>query len=76
MTAQNNIDGVSYHEFLYQVQKLWLESGWRYGQTLFNFLNTFRPDLAVKVRATHLDPFHSDYEDISPEFWAFIQENW
>lgn len=67
---------IPYHEFLYQVQKLWLKSNWRYGQTLFNCLHTFRPDLAVNIRATPLDPFYREHEDINPSLWAFLNENW
>jgi hypothetical protein len=65
-----------YHEFLYQVQQVWLEGSWRYGQTLFNCLHTFRPDLADKVRTTPLDPFYKDHSDINPELWVFLMENW
>jgi len=47
--------------------------GQRLGQWAFNLLEAERPDLAAEVRGTSLDPF---YLRASPEFWAFVMENW
>jgi hypothetical protein len=55
----------------------WTDSSrpdWRLGQTYFNVLHQVRPHLAEQVRATDLDPFHTD--DRIPAFLAFVESNW
>lgn len=48
---------------------------WRLGQTYFNLLAAFRPDLSEQIRGTALDPFHDDsriesFLDWAAEHWA------
>lgn len=49
-------------------------SGLRYGQHWFNTLYAVRPDIADKIRATKLDPFHKD--NVSHETLDFVITNW
>lgn len=69
---------ITYHEFLSLVQKAWLnkQGEWRYGQTLFNALAHYRPDLSEQIRTTPLDPFFRDHENIKPALWAFLMRSW
>jgi hypothetical protein len=46
----------------------------RLGQTYFNLLFKWRPDLADKVLSAGLDPFYND-EQI-PKFLEFVKRNW
>ena len=39
---------------------------WRYGQTLYNVLNAYRPDLTAKIDGSWLDPFYKDPGDTAP----------
>lgn len=49
----------------------------RYGQRAFNLLHQYRPDLAVKVVGTDIDPFYaSRYDDRVSNFFAFVMDNW
>ena len=50
------------------------ETQWRRGQTYFNVLHQIRPDLASRVRATRLDPFHDDRR--VPEFLSWVNLHW
>ena len=47
---------------------------WRYGQTAFNLLYTYRPDLALEVTNTDLDPFHN--EDNLIGFFNWVESSW
>lgn len=54
---------------------LQLKNEQRFGQVLFNELVLYRPELAERIRATDLDPFHMDPDD--REFWdRFTQWIW
>lgn len=67
--------GTSYEQYLNIVQDIQkLHPEWRPGQTYFNVLNEFRPDLSERVRGTLIDPFHSD--SIIPEFLEQVQKDW
>lgn len=46
----------------------------RYGQAVFNYLYRVRPDLADRLRATNLDPFHKT--SVPDIVWTFIANNW
>ncbi len=46
----------------------------RLGQTYFNLLFKWRPDLTNKVINTDLDPFYND--DRIPRFLEFVKRNW
>jgi hypothetical protein len=35
-----------------------LHPQWRYGQALFNTLNTYYPFFAERIRGTYIDPYH------------------
>jgi hypothetical protein len=48
--------------------------GWRMGQTHWNVLVEFRPELAERLHGTELDPFYSD--NVIPQYLRFIFENW
>ena len=37
-----------------------LHPEWRWGQTLFNVLCEYRPDIAEKIRGGPMDPFYSN----------------
>ena len=49
---------------------------WRWGQTLFNMLYDYRPDLAELVMTTDLDPFYKDDMDSVANFIAFAEAHW
>lgn len=46
----------------------------RQGQALFNALHWERPNLANKIRGTHLDPFHRDERVAVVQEW--LQDHW
>lgn len=48
--------------------------GLRKGQIAFNLLQDYRPELADKIRATILDPFHQ--ETLTQQFHDFLATNW
>ena len=48
--------------------------GFRNGQALFNALYDVDPDLANKLRSTHVDCFHQDR--LMPKFIGSIFINW
>lgn len=73
----SNTVNIGYHQFLVLVQTMLNnEPDWRYGQALFNALTYVRPDLSEQVRATPIDPFFRDLDNIDPALWAFLMENW
>ena len=51
---------------------------WRYGQTCFNTLLRWRPDLAERVRGTDQDPFHArnNNDPRMVRFMRFLAEEW
>lgn len=49
---------------------------WRWGQCLFNGLAHFRPDLSEQLRATELDPFHHEKNELPSEFWDWLATHW
>lgn len=56
-----------------------LHPSWRIGQSYFNTLNMYRPDLAGRVRGDfQLDPFYAedpmDYRIL--QFVQFLERNW
>lgn len=46
----------------------------REGQTYFNMLDEYRPDLAEKIRCSIRDPFFNDSK--IPEFLEFVKREW
>ena len=46
----------------------------RFGQIVFNYLEDVRPDLANKIRATEMDPFHNDKNMAALN--EYLLENW
>ena len=70
LTLADFYELVSYHSTL--------NLDWRYGQTLFNTLSIYRPDLAEMVRGTSADPFFSDDPDSTEvvKFFSLIVERW
>jgi hypothetical protein len=68
-------DTMSYFQYIAEVMRV--KDGnpdWRMGQTYFNVLRQYRPDLSEQVRATKLDPFHIDSR--IDAFLEFVSENW
>lgn len=58
-----------------ELERLRKEGGdWRMGQVYFNCLWEFRPEIANKIRATKLDPFHR--EQIHPDVHTFVENEW
>lgn len=49
-------------------------SSQRPGQWAFNLLMEVRPDLAGRVRASPVDPFHNDR--CLPAFYAWVGKEW
>lgn len=69
----------TYNEFLVFVagehkELLEKDPSLRYGQTFFNCLWEFRPEIANKIRATKHDPFHLD--EVHPATHVLIEMNW
>jgi hypothetical protein len=48
----------------------------RYGQTLFNVLQSVKPELAEELAGTKLDPSNKEGKDIKDETWEYIKSNW
>jgi hypothetical protein len=49
----------------------------RYGQRLYNYLHTIRPDLARKIVGGPIDIFYANDNDPRFEkFFQFLMENW
>ena len=46
----------------------------RYGQAVFNALDTVRPELGDIIRGTENDPYYVD-ENVGA-FWTFVTLNW
>lgn len=68
-----NSDG--YAEFVIEANRSFRENkDFRRGQAAFNALEEVRPDLANRVRATELDPFHRD--ERLEAFYNWVRENW
>lgn len=64
-----------FHEFWVKVDQHFAKNhDWRYGQSVFNVLLTYRPDLAEKIRGTDLDPFYSD--NLSDELHEWLYCHW
>ena len=47
------------------------ETGWRYGQALFNCLHEERPDIASELRMSSANPFYRNVVD--PETYETIR---
>lgn len=47
---------------------------WRWGQSYFNALVEFRPELAEYLTGTEVDCFYRD--DRVPAFLAFVEDAW
>ena len=47
---------------------------WRYGQTVFNVLQVYRPEMAESIRGTCLDPFYKREDDTHfwDSFWEWL----
>jgi hypothetical protein len=56
--AKQRISFENFHKAVGRAQQAHPE--WRYGQTLFNVLQEYEPDLARGVLAEELDPFYVD----------------
>lgn len=48
---------------------------WRAGQAWFNALHFARPELAERIRATNLDPFHRDDRIRTLQSWLALHWN-
>jgi|SaaInlStandDraft_6_1057023.scaffolds.fasta_scaffold99728_1 hypothetical protein len=60
-------------DYLEQVSKsIPAHPEWRYGQTLFNVLYDMDPELGNKVRATRLDPYYANEDDVLSEFIEWV----
>lgn len=46
----------------------------RFGQVVFNVLETMRPDIADQLRGTDLDPFYKT--SVDDKVWSFIRSRW
>lgn len=66
----------TYNDFHLRVDKTYgaVKDTQRFGQYYFNCLHSLRPDLANKIRATKLDPFHKDH--VPAETMKFVAEAW
>ena len=53
---------------------------WRWGQTLFNVLFEFRPDLAQEIRGGEIDPYHAQTNNGGDKkitnFLDWVKNNW
>ena len=47
---------------------------YRYGQAVYNHLESVRPEIAKLLVGTALDPYYGAV--VAPDTWAFICENW
>lgn len=47
----------------------------RWGQTYFNVLVDFQPNLAMKIRGTDLDPYHKEDNELEP-FMSYVITRW
>lgn len=61
-----------YIELVASTQKA--EPEWRVGQTYFNVLHMYRPDLSEMVRGNDIDPFYQD--KCLPGFLDFVGAYW
>lgn len=68
----------SLHQFYFDAITLARKHQWRYGQAMFNHLESVRPDLAQHIRGTDTDPFY--VERLSDPRWdrfvEFIESEW
>lgn len=55
-----------------------LHPSWRIGQSYFNTLNMYRPELAGRVRGSAIDPFYAEspIDQRIMAFVEFVSENW
>lgn len=53
-----------------------MDNNWKYGRVLYNTLFVVRPDIALKVAGTELDPTHLDAHNIDINLYILIQNNW
>ena len=58
-----------------------LHTNQRIGQSVFNYLYLVKPDLADKVRGSHIDPFHVMDDDLHQSlkyhsFQLWLENNW
>ena len=74
-TMANRPNEMTYGEYLQEVARVQaLHPDWRQGQTLFNVLSRYRPDLGEQVLCGPLDPFNRD--SVVEEFCTWVCENW
>ena len=58
---------MTFEEYLRAVgREQTLHPEWRWGQTLFNVLCEYRPEIAEKLRGGPIDPFHRN--EVSDDF--------
>ena len=55
-----NIDYVEYTRIVFEEYARYRSTGIRLGQTYFNVLYKYDPELADQIRGTETDPFHRD----------------
>ena len=53
-----------------------MDSNWKYGRVMYNTLFLTRPDIALQVAGTDLDPTHLDAHSIDIILYLLIQLNW
>lgn len=46
----------------------------RFGQAVFNYLDSVRPDIAEKLCGSDIDCFHKN--SVPDDVWAFINSHW
>lgn len=66
-----------FQQFLNEVEDLRIAMRWRDGQALFNHLFMVYPDLAQKIRGTHIDPFFIKKDhDTYKACLDYLEANW
>lgn len=68
---------MTFNEYVAEVTRQHTENrNWRLGQTYFNVLYEFRPDLSEQIRATKLDPFYLTESSELLVVLAWIKSHW
>lgn len=67
---------MSYEEFVTNAEGYYRahRHEYRYGQAIYNYLATVRPDVASQVVGTPSDPYYLKY--IPHSFWGVVSQAW
>jgi hypothetical protein len=70
------VGAVTYPQFIIKVTEHYGNNrrALRFGQAVFNVLDSMRPDIANELRGSSIDPFYKD--SVPREVWEFIKERW